>query len=361
MTRFLFTLGTLSLLIIGLPAPVAAKEPSLTQTPKTLRVFQFNIWQEGTSVKGGFDLIINAIIASKADVIALSEVRNYHGKDLHQRMIQALHKKGHTFYGQYAGGDAGLLSRYPIKNARAIADFTKTDQGCIIAYTLQLPGNHEFIVCSAHLDYKNFAIYLPRGYHPNTFKIIDTDGNGQPNPVTDTEKLHDTDLASKRDEAIADFLAFSKKHPSADIILAGDFNECSHLDWTKATKNLYSHNGVVIEWKNSLALEDAGFCDSFREIYPNPLTHWGATWPSDASGKQSTSWAPKVDERDRIDFIYYNQTHLQATASYIVGSKNYYVYNRLTPTKDQTPFLLTDIPWPSDHKGLIVDFKINFE
>lgn len=38
---------------------------------------------------------------------------------------------------------------------------------------------------------------------------------------------------------------------------------------------------------------------------PNPATHIGATWPSEAFGRKSTSWATKVDERDRIDFVYY--------------------------------------------------------
>jgi len=340
------------------PTAQAKTAQSPKQQAKQLRVFQFNIWQEGRSVKNGFNYIIDAIIASKADVITLSEVRNYHGKDLHQRIVAALAKKGLTFYGKFAGGDAGLISRYPIKEAHAIADFTKRDQGCVIAYTLELPNKQEIIVCSAHLDYKNFAIYLPRGYNANTFKIIDKNGDGKPDPVTDIAQLHKTDLASKRDEAIAAFIKFSKKHSNTPIILAGDFNECSHLDWTEKTKNLYSHHGVVIEWKNSLALTQAGLTDSFREIYPNPLTHWGATWPSDASGKQSTSWAPKADERDRIDFIYYNKNRLQATAAYIAGSKNYFVYNKRITTADQTPFLLTNTPWPSDHKGLIIDFKI---
>ena len=350
----------------ALIAAVAVALATLTSTAQattdkhsdSLRVFQFNIWQEGCSVKDGFNFIVDAIIQSKADVIALSEVRNYHSKDLHKRLIAALAKKGHTFYGKYAGGDAGLISRFPIKEARAIADFTKHDSGCVIAYTLELPNQFEVIVCSAHLDYKNFAIYLPRGYDPNTFKMIDANGDGKPDPVTDLSRLHKVDQASKRDEAIAAFIEFTKKHSNTPTILAGDFNECSHLDWTEQTKNLYCHNGIVIEWKNSVALTQAGFTDSFREVYPNPLTHWGATWPSDASGKQSTSWAPKADERDRIDFIYYNKKQLQASHAFIAGSKNYYVFNRLSTTADQTPFLLTDIPWPSDHKGLIVDFKI---
>ena len=39
--------------------------------------------------------------------------------------------------------------------------------------------------------------------------------------------------------------------PSMRVIVAGDFNECSHLDWTEATKDLCGHNGVVMPWKNS--------------------------------------------------------------------------------------------------------------
>ena len=146
---------------------------AMASPQNNLRIFQFNIWQEGTSVKGGFDKMIDTIIASKADVVALSEVRNYHGKDLHQRMIKALAAKGHTFHGKFIGGDAGLLSKFPVLKTKVVADFTKNDSGCLLAYHLQLPSKKELIVCSAHLDYKNFAIYLPRGYDGNSFKMID--------------------------------------------------------------------------------------------------------------------------------------------------------------------------------------------
>ena len=342
---FVFFLTLIGLLQLG-----AAKQSEF-------RVFQFNVWQEGTSVKNGFQYMIDAIIESEADVIALSEVRNYHKKDLHDRIVKALAEKGHVFYGGYAGGDAGLISKFPIKSAEAVANFTKQDRGCVIAYTLQVAPDREVIVCSAHLDYKNFAIYLPRGYHPSTFKMMDGNGDGQPDPVRDIKRLHEVDMASKRDEAISAFISYSKQHPNTDMILAGDFNECSHLDWTEQTKNLYGHNGVVIQWKNSQRLSKAGFTDSFREIYPNPLTHWGATWPSDVSEGKRTTWAPKADERDRIDFIYYKGGGLKATAAYIAGSKNYFVFNRLTKTKDKTPFLISNSPWPSDHKGVIVDFS----
>ena len=50
---------------------------SSCQQEKTFRVLQFNIWQEGAVVKGGFDAIADEIVRSNADFVTLSEVRNY--------------------------------------------------------------------------------------------------------------------------------------------------------------------------------------------------------------------------------------------------------------------------------------------
>lgn len=84
--------------------------------------------------------------------------------------------------------------------------------------------------------------------------------------------------------------------------MGGDFNEPSHRDWVEANKNLYDHNGMVIPWTVTTLLEDAGFIDSYREIY---LTHSpipGFTYPSDNPLKtpEKLTWAPKADERDRM-------------------------------------------------------------
>lgn len=343
-------------------APLAEAKPADVEAPAkadgALRVLQFNIWQEGTSVEGGFDKVVDVIFASNADVIVLSEVRNYNDKDLHGRLIAALAEKGATYQGRFAGGDVGLLTRWQIEKAEAAADDTATDRGSVMAYHLLGLEGLKLVVCPAHLDYRNYAVYLPRGYDGNSFKMIDKDEDGEPDPVTKESALHRMDKASARDEAHEAFLGYIKKQKltRTPVLYVGDFNECSHLDWTRATKDLYSHNGVVIEWKHSKMLYQAGFRDAWRELYPDPVTHPGATWPSEAFGRGSTSWAPKVDERDRIDFIYHNGRNIRATAAWIVGSNKYYVYNELAAAKTDDPFALTDLPWPSDHKGVMVDF-----
>lgn len=40
-------------------------------------VLQWNIWQEGTSVKGGANAIVEEIARLQPDFVTLSEVRNY--------------------------------------------------------------------------------------------------------------------------------------------------------------------------------------------------------------------------------------------------------------------------------------------
>ena len=42
-----------------------------------ITVLQWNVWQEGTSVKGGYEAIVNEIVRLKPDFVTLSEVRNY--------------------------------------------------------------------------------------------------------------------------------------------------------------------------------------------------------------------------------------------------------------------------------------------
>lgn len=55
---------------------------------------QFNIWQEGTQVSGGYDAIVNEIAAREPDFVTLSEVRNYNNTSFDQRIVASLKAKG---------------------------------------------------------------------------------------------------------------------------------------------------------------------------------------------------------------------------------------------------------------------------
>lgn len=325
-----------------------------------IKVLSLNTWHAGAKVSGGLDKIAGVVIGTDADVVAFSET--WPKDNFPASLLTTLAGKGVTNYvGRHAGGDVSLISRYPILKTNAVFDQTKGDSGSIIAYRLQLPSGHPLTVCVAHLDYKWYALYLPRGYNGGNpdWKMIDTNpADGKPDYVSDLSRILSYDLKSDRDEAAAAFIKFAAPLVAAgeDVILAGDFNDGSHLDWTDATRDMFGHNNLIIPWNNSVALATNEWIDSYREVHPDPATHPGITWPSDAFGKGSTSWTPKSDERDRIDFIYYNRKNLTAQDVAVVGSRTYYVRNEKEVIVSSDPFLMQAADWPTDHKGVLTTF-----
>jgi endonuclease/exonuclease/phosphatase family metal-dependent hydrolase len=336
-----------------------AAEPA---TVRVVRVLGFNVWQEGTSVSGGLEMIADVIIQSRADVVAFSEVRNYKGEDWHKKIVDALNAKSpeSNFSGKFVGGDVGLISRFPVGSTESIFDETKAQTGSIMAYRIRMHGGLEITVCSAHLDYKHYALNWVRGYAGGDpgWAMLDADKDGEPDRISDADRIMAFNRKSRRDAAIAAFLAFSKTETAAGraVIFAGDFNEASHLDWTEKAKDFAGHYGAVLAWDNSIALEKAGFRDAYRVVYPEEVKNPGFSWPATAFGKKTTSWAPKSDERDRIDFIYYADGGLKPTGAWIVGPRTCFIGERVVEDPGEDRYLASDLPWPSDHKGVLVEF-----
>ena len=319
-----------------------------------LKVLQFNIWQEGTVVEGGFDAIIDEIIRLDVDLIALSEVRNYNDKALSARLVKALKAKGLTYYSERSE-DSGILSRYPIVEQEALYP-VNNDQGSITKAIINVDGK-EIAFYSAHLDYRNCSLYLPRGYDGSTWAKL-------PAIITDTALIAADNLKSKRDEAQDAFIkdAHNERKQGRIVLYAGDFNEPSHLDWIPATKDLFDHNGVVMPWQNTLKLEKAGFVDAYREKYPNPVTHPGFTFPADNPlvDIKKLAWAPEADDRDRIDFIFYHkEDKISLRDITIVGPKGDIVRNKRVFAETEDPILLPKDKWPTDHKAILATFHLN--
>lgn len=305
----------------------------------------FNIYHEGTKVDNGFNQIKEIIADVNPDIIGFTEVRNYDG-DWTTKIQLALKEENKSYYRGYIGGDISLLSKYPI------IDSVLTGNGSIGKFTVNINGKM-ITVAVAHLDYTQYASYLPRGYFggtPNWGEI--TDRRGQLKPIQSIDSILSYNLSSQRDEQINSFLK-SIQNSKKPIVLLGDFNEPSHLDWQEDTKNLFDHNELIINWQNSILLKENGFIDSYRILYPNVVKNPGFTWPSSFSKNESTSWTPKADERDRIDFIYYKGNGISVMNSVIVGPKEYYVRNKLsTKGTENDTFLASELDWPSDHKAV---------
>ena len=320
---------------------------------REIKMLSLNIWQEGTVVDGGYNAIVDEVASLQPDFVAFSEVRNYNNSDFGKRMVESLKKRGITYY-SFKSYDSGLLSRHPITDSTTIFH-SKTDNGSIYKLVTYI-DDQKFAVYTAHLDYLNCAYYLPRGYDGNTWEYSSK-------PVT-IKQIKDMNLASQRHISISKFIknANIEYENGSIVILGGDFNEPSMLDWTKETKNLYDHNDIVYKWDVSAKLLKNGYLDSYREFHPSVVEYPGFTYPS-ANKNMSINkltWAPKSDERERIDFIYYkakgdfilkNVTVLGPKAS-IKNSKEY------IENINEKHIAPIDI-WPSDHKGVVAVFELS--
>jgi len=316
-----------------------------------LNVLSLNTWQEGTSVSGGFDAIADIILQTNADVVLLSEIRNYNGTIFSERITEKLRIRGLDFYGYNSNKSALIISKYPIISVAA------TQSSALTKCTIDLGNNTKVAVYAAHLDYTHYACYLPRGYSGITWQKL-------PEPILDLTQILEQNLASQRDEAIAVFIksALAEKDKGNIVIFGGDFNEPSHLDWVESTKHLFDHNGVVVPWHNSISLLNNNFIDAYRKKYPNPVEYPGITWPSynNSVDLSALVWTEDADDRDRIDFIYYypdDRLHLNDMS--IVGPKSSIAFGEVVSTNPGSDkFIEPQGVWPSDHKGVLARFSL---
>lgn len=323
---------------------------------KQFNVLQLNLWHERTAVSGGYDAILTEIRDKDPDIILLSEINNHSGVDFIPRLINDLKQHGINYYGisNETSVDVGTLSKFPIFEQNTL--YTKDNRLGQVLKTKINVHNHPVIFYSVHLDYTNHACYLPRGYYGVTWKKMDQ-------PIIDEQEILEANRKSTRDEAVREIIAdVNKESKKYSIIIGGDFNEPSHLDWIEENKNLYDRGGAVIPWDYFMMLYQAGFKDTFREIYPDPLTHPDFTYPSynPAVPIQKITWAPEADDRDRIDYLYYKSNRGKLKLKYIkiVGPEATIRHAQKQEKDSEDDFLLPKSVWPSDHKGLLTTFII---
>lgn len=321
------------------------------QTGKSITVLQWNIWQEGTMVQGGYESIVNEIARLKPDFVTLSEVRNYNKTRFNDRIIKSLQAKGVTYYSFYSY-DSGILSRHPLTDSATIFP-EKDDHGSLYKLTTEVSGR-KIALYSGHLDYLNCAYYNVKGYDGSTWKPI--------LPPRTVEEVLTVNVSSQRDDAIKAFIADATKSINAGyaVILGGDFNEPSHLDWTHATKDLFDHHSMVIPWTVSNLLFQNGFSDAYRQHYPNAATHPGFTYPvnNPAVPVNKLTWAPNADERERIDFIYFSNKDFKVMEAKVYGPDSSIKRSKRTNDQTKDSYLSHRGIWPSDHKGVWVKFSV---
>lgn len=319
------------------------------------KVLQFNVWQEGTVVDGGYDAIVDQIIESGADFVTLSEVRNYNNTRFCDRIVNSLRDKGYTFYSFYSY-DTGLLSRFPIKDSTTVYPCID-DHGSAYRALIDMHG-YEVALYTAHFDYQNCTYYDVKGYDGSSWK-------SRP-PMVDMDSIMMNNVKSKRDNGAMALLKDAKEDRARGriVIIGGDFNEPSFLDWTEETKNMFDRNGLVVPWTVSVLMTAHGYIDTYRAIYPNPVTHPGITYPANNPkvDLKKLTWAPTADERERIDFIHYapfDGLRLRDVA--IWGPDSSICRNQRVKDDTEDIFMIGRGIWPTDHKAVLATFELQIQ
>lgn len=152
------------------------------------------------------------------------------------------------------------------------------------------------------------------------------------------------------------------------VIMVGDFNEPSHLDWTEN----YEHNGgadrivnnptpnnplnLAVEWAGSKLMADAGLRDAYRVVFPDEIANPGNTWtpPYDNSTPGRRDYDDQV--LDRIDRIEYGGYGVTVTAAAVMGEDPDAAEH--AGNSELTPEIIFSGPWPSDHRAVVATFTV---
>lgn len=268
-----------------------------------LRVLEFNIEYGGMHVST--DKTLEVIRRADADIVAIEEAQGHTA-----RLARAL---GYP----YVSLRLQLLSRFPIidpPGGDGIYVFVEVAPGAVVAFeNVHLPSN----------PYGPFRV--KQGYA--RADVVDLERG---------RRLPTIRPSLRAARALLD--------QGIPVFLAGDFNSPSWRDWTPEMVGVRYQIRYPIRWPVSLAVERAGFVDSYRKVHPDPRRDPGLTWW--AARPDVPGWDPGAQApQDRIDFVYAAGA-VEATASSVIGERGSEISD------------LTVQPWPSDHRATVSTFTV---
>ena len=280
-------IGVVVLCLCALAACTSSKE-----SKKTLTVLSWNVWHGGHSKTysgKGCEGTIDILKKSEADVVLMIET--------YGAAPMVADSLGYSY--NLISDNLSIYSRYPIIRKYAFADSIST---------------FNFGGVMIDVDGKPVRVFNTWLHYLPDMRLAPTDKS--------KEEILAWEMEGTRDEEIHKILSVLQpllaEADSIPIIMGGDFNVHSHLDWTEATRNLYLHGGAVVDWPVSIAMEDADSLETECRM-------------------------------DRIDFIYYQGKTIQAIASECYD-------NSLGKT---FTFKGEDFFYPSDHGFVLSKFELD--
>jgi len=267
-----------------------------------IRVLTLNVQTDASD--GRLPGIVALIRQTGADIIGIQEWSKDIGPDA---------AKAVGFHYRKLDGDTALLSRYPIEPTPYPA------HGAPVA----LPDGRKLGLYNEHFSHAPYQPYQLLGIPYGNGRFIKTEEEA-------------IDEARKARGAEVDAILAAIGSARSPVILVGDFNEPSHLDWTAAAAQTRRHP-IKVAWPATSAFAHAGLRDAYRVVYPDELAKPGATWTP------TTSPDDPKDHHDRIDFILYRGEGLQVRGAQIVG-------------EDSANADIVVSPYPTDHRGVLATF-----
>jgi len=284
-----------------------------------LKVLVWNIWHGGNDEslpKDGRPSVIEIINASEADLVLMIET--YGSAPL------ISDSTGLDYY--LISSNLSIYSRFPINKKLSFPDSISTFNfgGVEIMAYDSIP----IAVFDTWLHYLPDTRLAPT--HLSEDSILAWENRGSRD-----------DEVRKIIHSIQDYLDNAENIP---VLVGGDMNSHSHLDWIEATKDTFNHGGAVVNWTISKTFANAGLKDSYREVHPDPLSDPGTTWISGIDKNGNFGYTKK----DRIDYLYYKGSKLKP-----INSESYMV-----PPGEILQFRNREIMYPSDHGFVLTTFEI---
>lgn len=305
--------------LVGPPTETVGAEDA----PEVVRVLTFNLWQGGDAGKQPLDRTIEVIERSRADIVGLQETGGIapKGQPRPDRAAEIAERLGWHYLDQ--GSGRGVVSRFEIVGS------TPRKWGV----KLRLPSGRTMYAFNIH--------FAAAPYQPYQILRIPYGDGDVPFIGTEEEAIRGAEGA--RGEQVASLIPELKEalDQGVPVVLTGDFNEPSRLDWTHAAVEAKACP-MKVDWPATRAVEEAGLVDAYRAVHPDPVKSPGLTWTPITSPDD-----PK-DRHDRIDLVFVGGVESPADA--VKAAK---VIGEAPETAD-----VVVNPYPSDHRAVVAELEL---
>jgi hypothetical protein len=288
------------------PVPIPMQVQPPPGGPDTLRVLAWNIWHAGRHLGNeGPSRVLELIRATKADVVTMQEA--YGSQAFLAKSL------GFDLHTPRPTDNLALFSRLPLEPLPVKQSTFKS-----ILAAVTMPNGRRVVVADWWLRYA----YRPN-YVSHAWMLPDQTPAGW---IEEDLQLSTTDASL----ALETDVGPAAGSPETAVIIGGDFNSGSHLDWTAAAAKFHGGYGPVA-LPTSKRMADRGFRDTFRLLHPDEVARPEGTYAVIFGHLQ----------HGRIDYLYCRGRGLRPVASKIIRT-----------TAD------IDFVWPSDHAAVLTTFDV---